>query len=257
MKISIASYAFHGLLKNGEMDIFGYLESCKYRYGLQTADIWNDFLASTEPDYLAKVREALDERELTLVNLCVDGAHIWEDDPDAREHNHQNALAHLKAAEILGAKTVRIDAGGRDETFTNEQFDLMIQRYREYAKRAADNGYKIGPENHWGPERVPANMQRICQAVASPAFGVLLHFTNWQGENSERGDEFIAPFVMHTHIAWNVTEGPLRSKLELLRVTGYQGFYGIEHHTGQNEYAEVAVQIARVRDILERWRVGQ
>jgi sugar phosphate isomerase/epimerase len=257
VNISIASYAFHGLLKNKEMDIFGYLETCKYRYGLQTADIWNGFLASTEPEYLIKVREALDERELTLVNLCVDGAHIWEDDPAEREHNHQNALAHLKAAEILGAKTVRIDAGGRDETFTSEQYNLVIERYQEYARCAADNGFRIGPENHWGPERVPANMLNICQTVNSPAFGVLLHFTNWQGKNNVQGDELIAPYVMHTHIAWNVTEGPLRAKLELLKNAGYQGCYGIEHHTGQNEYAEVAVQLARVRDILERWRIGQ
>ena len=257
MNISIASYAFHGLLKTGEMDIFGYLESCKYRYGLHTADIWNGFLTSTEPDYLAKVREALDERELTLTNLCVDGAHIWEDDLAVREHNYQNALVHLKAAEILGAKTVRIDAGGKDEVFTDEQFDLVIQRYKEYARRAADAGFKVGPENHWGPERVSANMLRICREVNSPAFGELLHFTNWVGEDAERGDELIAPYVMHTHIAWNVSEGPLRAKLELLRKVGYQGAYSIEHHTGQNEYAEVAVQVARVRDVLERWRAGQ
>ena len=249
MKISIASYAFHGLLREGKMDLFGYLESCKYRYGLQTADIWNGMLLSTEEAYLLKVKEALNERELVLANLCVDGAHIWEDDADVREKNYQNALAHLHAAEVLGAKTVRIDAGVRAETFTDEQFDWIVKRYQEYAQRAHDGGYKAGPENHWGAEVVPANMKRICEAVNHPAFGVLLHF------RGNEGDAVMAPWVMHTHIAWNVTEGPLAGSMAMLRDAGYEGYWGVEHHTGQNEYTEVAIQLARVRDVLDRWRL--
>ncbi len=257
MKISIASYAFHGLLKQGKMDVFGYLESCKYRYGLQTADIWNGFLISTEEDYLRKVRDALDERELTLVNLCVDGAHIWEPDPVEREKKYQNALAALRAAEILGAKTVRIDAGHRGDEFTPEIFDHIVMRYQEYCKRAYNSGFKLGPENHWGAEKVVANMHAIRKAVASPAFGILLHIGGWNGPDADRGDQLAAPFVMHTHIAWNITETCLREKMELLRNAGYTGYWGVEHHTGKNEYTEVGIQIARVRDVLERWRIGE
>ena len=249
MKISIASYAFHGLLREGKMDLFGYLETVRYRYDLATADIWNGMLASTEDEYLDKVKDALEERELTLVNLCVDGAHIWEDAADVREHNYQNALTHLHTAEVLGAKTVRIDAGVRADTFTDEQFDWIVQRYQEYAQRAQDNGYLVGPENHWGAEVVPANMKRLCEAVDHPAFGVLLHF------RGNEGDAVMAPWAMHTHIAWNITEGSLAESMAMLRDAGYDGYWSVEHHTGKNEYAEVAVQLARVRDVLDRWRM--
>jgi len=147
-KISIASYAFHGLLREGKMDLFGYLESCKYRYHLDSADIWNGMLLSTEDDYLAKVKDALDERGLALANLCVDGAHLWEDDPAVREQHYQNGLAALHAGEVLGALTVRIDAGGREAEWTNEQFDFIVERYQAYARRAYEHGYRVGPENH-------------------------------------------------------------------------------------------------------------
>ena len=103
MDISIASYAFHGLLRRGQMDLFGYLESCRYRYHLDLADIWNGMLASTEDEYLYLVRDALDERGLVLANLCVDGAHIWEDDPAQREANYRSALAHLHAEQRVEA----------------------------------------------------------------------------------------------------------------------------------------------------------
>jgi len=249
MKTSIASYAFYGLLREGKIDLFGYLESCKYRYGLRTADIWNGMLVSTEEGYLNKVKDALDERELTLVNLCVDGAHIWEDDADVREQNYQNALAHLRAAEILGARTIRIDAGVRAETFTDEQFDWIVKRFKEYAQRAHEGGYMVGPENHWGAEMVPANMKRICEAVDSPAFGVLLHFKRIEG------DAVMAPWAMHAHIAWNITEGCLGESMAMLRDAGYEGYWGVEHHTGENEYTEVAIQLAKVQDVLDRWRL--
>ncbi|MBE3037355.1 MAG: sugar phosphate isomerase/epimerase, partial [Chloroflexi bacterium] len=140
MKVCIASYSFHGLLEVGMIDVFGYLESCKYRYHVQAADIWNGMLPSTDDDFLKKVKDALKERELELANLCVDDAHIWEDDPTDQERNYQNALAHLKAAKFLGAKTIRIDAGSRGDTFTNEQFDLVVKRFKEYAQIAYDHG---------------------------------------------------------------------------------------------------------------------
>jgi sugar phosphate isomerase/epimerase len=247
MQIAIASYAFHGLLAQGKMDLFGYLESCRYRYHLYSADIWNGMILSTDDDYLKKVKQGLDERELVLANLCVDGAHIWEDDPDLREKNYQNALAYLHAAEVLGARTLRIDAGVREPMFTNQQFDWIIQRYQEYARRAADNGYRVGPENHWGAEQNPDNMKRICEAVDQPAFGMLLHF------RGNEGDAVMAPWAMHTHISWEITSTCLEEKMTMLRATGYQGYWSVEHHTGQNEYSEVAIQLEQVRDVLSRW----
>jgi sugar phosphate isomerase/epimerase len=247
MNVSVASYSFHGLLAAGMIDIFGYMESCKYRYHLRSADIWNGMLVSTDEEYLKKVKEGLDQRELVLANYCVDGAHIWEDDPAAREKNYQNALANLKAGEYLGAKTIRIDAGGAGTSFTEEQFDLIVKRFKEYAKRAGDRGYKVGPENHWGPEVEPENMKRIVEAVDHPAFGVLLHF------RVNAGDAVMAPWAMHTHFSWEAAHTNLAQSMALLRDAGYQGFYSAEHHTAKNEYVNAAIQLANIQKVLTEW----
>jgi len=247
MNIGIASYAFHGLLKAGVIDLFGYLESCRYRYDLRTADIWNGMLTSTDDDYLGKVKHALAERELVLVNLCVDGPHIWEDDPDRREKHYQSALRYLQAAELLGAKTLRIDAGGRGDDWTPEQFETIVGRFQEYAQRAQESGFKVGPENHWGAEVVPENMRRLCEAVDHPGFGVLLHYRD------NEGDALMAPWAMHTHITRELTENGLESSMQMLREAGYEGCWSVEHHSGTNEYSEVAIQLAKVRDVLTCW----
>ncbi len=257
MQISLMSYTFNPMTRDGTMDAFGYLETVRYRYGLRTADLWNRTLASIDEGYLKTVRQGLVERELELVNLAVDGAHIWEDDPEVRAQHYQVAVDHMRVAEALGAKTLRIDAGGgrNARDFTAEEFDHIVARFREYAQRAYDNGYKVGPENHWGAEAVPEVLKRLCEAVDHPAFGVLLHTKRWFGDQAAQGDEIIAPWAMHTHLTPNLSDEALAETMAMLRDAGYQGAWGIE--MGGASYAEAGVAIARVRRVLEGWRLAE
>lgn len=261
MNISIASYSFHGLIRAGKMDIFGYLESVKYRYRLDAADIWNGLLGSTDEARAKKVREAMDEREMRCVNYHVDGVHVWEDDPDKREQNYKNALTHLRIAEILGAETVRIDTGGTLTQMTNEQLDFVASRFREYCKWASDHNARIGPETHWGFSLIIDNMERIARAVDHPAYGVLLHIGHWEGVNDVsagapgipeeiENDRRIAPWTVHTHVDARITRSNLAERIKVLRDAGYDGCWGIEHHTGKNEYHEVAYQLAELSRAL-------
>jgi sugar phosphate isomerase/epimerase len=248
------SYCFNQLEKEGKSDAFTYLETVRYRFGLGMADIWNGSLKSLDEDYLHRVRDGLDERGLELTCFAIDQAHIWEDDAALRERNYQNALANLRAAEILGAQTVRLDCGGpRDKTeWSNEQFDAITRRFGEYVKRASDHGYRLGPENHWGPAMAPQSLKKLCQAVNHPSFGVLLHFERWHGPDAEKGDDLLAPWAMHTHIP-RLDPAAIRPKMDALRAAGYKGAWSVEYVS--TRYAELALRLAMVRDVLEQWRI--
>jgi sugar phosphate isomerase/epimerase len=247
MKISIASYSFHGLLEQKAMDVFGYMETVRHRYGLRSADIWNGHMPTLEQDFLTRIKDGLEERELEIANLCVDGPILWEDDAAKREANYRTMQEWLKAAVFLKATTLRIDAGCRDKNWTNEQFDFIVKRYQEYARFAHDHGFRIGPENHWGAEVDPKNMKRLCEAVNHPGFGVLVHFKG-------TGEEKFAKWGMHSHIPYDIAMGPLEQKMSSLRDAGYKGYWGVEHHSGKNEYQETALQLAKVRDQLLKWQ---
>ncbi|CAM4329235.1 sugar phosphate isomerase/epimerase [Paenibacillus alkaliterrae] len=248
MNVSIASYSFHGMFNQKEIDIFSYLESLKYRYHVSGADIWNIMLASYEDDYLRKIRESMNRKDIHLANLCVDGAHVWEEDQELRDKNYKNALDNLRAAEILGAQTVRIDMGGHQLEMSGEQFEYTVKRYKEYAHRANESGYKVGPENHWGTSRVPENIKKLVEAVNSPAFGILLHLENWDVDK-ENGDRLCAEYAFHTHFAaWVLPR--YEEKIKHLMDAGYTGHYSVEHHSGKNEYVEVEWQLANIRRIL-------
>ncbi len=252
MSISIASYSFHGLHAEGKIDVYGYLESCRYRYGLDTADFWNGLIGTTDTDYLIKVRHAAEERDLTIVNYHVDGPHLWEDACEARQRNYEIAFEHLHAAAILGAKTVRFDTGGTVSHMNEEQMEYVVSRYKEYCLFGHEHGFRVGPETHWGFSLVADNMEAIARAVDHPAYGILLHIGHWEMGDPDEGDRRLAPWTAHTHVDANVTRTCLDDKIKMLMDAGYTGSWGVEHHSAQNEYAEVAYQLAAVRRSLAR-----
>lgn len=259
MRISIAAYSFHGLREKAMIDGFGYLETVRHRYGLDTADFWNGILGDDEllfdPGYQKNLCSALAEREMTVANYHVDGCHVWEDDESLRASHHTRALEHLKFAHAIGAQTARIDAGGQGDTWTDEQFDLIVKRMREYAIFGYDHGFRVGPESHWGPELVPDNMERLAMAVDHPGFGILLHLGHWENAPAEEGDRRLAKWAVHTHVDANVTRTRLESAMRILLDAGYSGYWGVEHHSARNEYAEVAYQLAEVRRVLSKLRI--
>ena len=259
MNISIAGYSFHGALADRVIDVFGYLESCRYRYHLDTADLWCGVLGPEpdvylQPEFLAKVKQAMVERGLTLVNYHADGCHVWEDDADRRAEHRRLAERHIAAAEYLGAKTVRIDSGGRERHWSTQQMDVLSETYREWARRAADGGYRIGPETHWGTSNFTDDMLALHEAVDHPGYGILLHVgkTDFDVADPDAYDRRLAPIACHTHVDARNTMTRAESVMRILHDAGYQGALGVEHHSAVNEHREVEVQLAVIRRALAR-----
>jgi len=255
MKISVASYSFHGLLGEGKIDIFGYLNMLKYRYRTNWADIWTGFLPTLDEDFIRKVRRELDRNELGLANLCVDGPHLWENDPDKRAAHKKKMFEYIEAAKLLGARSIRVDFGGTEgHTMPEEAFEYIVNTYREYCAACADSGIKIGPENHWGWDRVPEYLEKVKKAVDCPNYGHLYHFRNFFDE-IEKGEELCISYAMHTHVhAGSVPYA--KGVFERLAAAGYDGTYSVEHHSGQLEYERTAWQLATVRGIIAEIKAG-
>jgi len=247
--IAIASYSFHGLLGEEKCDVFDYLNLLKYRYGVRFADIWTGFLPTLDDAFIGKVREELDRRELTLANLCVDGPHLWEDDPEKRAAHKAKMLEYIQAAAKLGAKSIRVDFGGTDgHTMPEEALEYLIATYREYCSICGDLGMRIGPENHWGWDRVPEYLEAVKNGVNHPAYGHLYHFRNFYDE-PERGEALCISYAMHTHI--HADSMPYaKTVIDALQKSGYQGVYSVEHHSGHLEQERVEWQLATVRGLI-------
>lgn len=248
--ISLASYSFHGKLGEGRCDIFSYLESLKYHYNVGYADIWTGFLPNLDDGFISKVRQTMDRLDIKLANLCVDGPHLWVDDPEQRAAHRRQMLEYIKAAEKLGSKTIRIDFGGDSGPMPDEAFEYIVKTYREYCSICGNLGIKIGPENHWGWDRVPANLKKVKEAVNDPAYGHLFHFTNFDTDNQAEASNLVISYAMHTHIPANSLP-VAKDLIRRLAASGYQGTFSVEHHSGKFEDQRVEWQLGAVRNFIE------
>jgi hypothetical protein len=88
--------------------------------------------------------------------------------------------------------------------------------------------------------------------VDHPGFGVLLHAGRWHDEDPAKGDEEVAPWVMHTHFSPALNDEALLRTMNALKALEYNGCYSVEMSTLR--YTEAAVMTARLRDVGERWR---
>ena len=266
LRVSMLSYSFHGLVKAGMMDIFHFFESCKYRYGLDAADLWNGMFTSTDDDFIAKVHSAIEDRGLVIPNIAVDGAHIMHAGDDNPAELRAKQDRYMEIAKRLGVGFVRFDAGPymlnnrkEEDGWTNEEFDFIVKRYKELAQFAYDNGFKAGAEVHWGPERHWVHMEKLIKAVDHKGFGICMHFGGWGGTPEENlvAEKAAAKYIAHTHIPWDCCEDPnLPARLAVLRDAGYTGYYSIEQHSGQNEYNLVEAQLGKVKTVLTSWNRG-
>ena len=277
LPVSCLSYSFHGLVGEGMMDIFHYFETCRYRYGLDAADLWNGMFTSTDDDYINKVHRALEERQLVVPNIAADGAQLIsspsQDSPEDRAKLRAIQDTYLKICKKLGVGFLRMDAGplpGGEvtnsirEPWKEADFDYLVKRYRELAQYAFDNGFKVGAENHMGHEKWWPNLEKLIKAVDHPGFGICVHFGGWTVNSTETRDAdndaadlAAAKYVCHTHIPWDICESPkLPEKMALLRDAGYKGYYSAEHHSAQNEFNLTEVQLSKIRAVLTSWNNG-
>jgi len=250
---AVMSYSFHGLKNVGAINLFGYLETVRYRYDLRTADIWNGFIESYDEAYIRLVKQNLEERDLTVVNLCCDGAHVWDNDPEKREKYEKMAWDCLRFAKGVGAKSIRIDAGVREMKFSDEQLAYVAAKYKEYCAFAAEFGAKVGTENHWGATTNLKELNRLFDAMEGvDNFAMLLHLGNWTDEGEAQraqNDEAMISKAMHIHINFEHCVDA-DNVLPPLMKAGYPGCWTVESHLSTNEYNNVAFQLAQLKRVI-------
>jgi len=254
-KLSIMGYSFHVLRKEGRSDIYHFMEMVKHRYRVDAVDIWNGYIpeADVNPTFAKEIRKALDELNLVVPNLCIDGPYVpWADSADEREGNHKRMLEFIEFASIIGAHTIRVDfcPWGLEGPMPDDALKFIIERYHEYAEICHKQGMKIGPENHFGWDNTPKYLKAVKEGVNHPGYGHLFHFTNFQ-EEPEVGKELAMSYVMHTHVPpTTIMNGVAKEHMRDLLKAGYDGYWGVEIGSNTNWFERASWHLACIKIIL-------
>ena len=275
MELSICSYSFHHLLEAGQQDVFKYISDC-HALGCTQLDLWNGHLPSLlddearspssftleytqlsapEMDYIARIKATADITGLPFGCLVVDGAHIYEPSPEARQAQQIKAYRWLNIAGQLSAQQIRIDSGGPPE-MPDEVLEIIVTGYNDLIPRAGEKGIEVVIENHWGASRIPENVVRILEAV--PGLGLLFDTGNWPEGMRETGWAQCARYARATHLKTyafdaegNETTVDIPRAMRILQEAGYQGSWGIESVPREgDEYEAAKKSVALVRRVL-------
>lgn len=254
LEIGICSFSFHRLLAAGKQDIFQYILDCK-ALGCTQLDPWNAHLSEVrkgddvlyagrnpqdsmhlsagDTEYIERVRAAADDAGIPFGCIAVDGAHIYEPDPAKRDENRARAYRWLDVAHRLGAKQVRIDAGGPEE-MPDDVYAIIKEGYQDVIARAKDVGVEVLVENHWGPTVLPENCLRLIEDI--DGLGLLLDCHNFRTDRRDEGRRLCAPHARYIHLktfafdeAGNeVSDEKAEEALHILKDAGYDSVWGVE-----------------------------
>ena len=106
--------------------------------GFRLLEICNTHLPSIEDDYLAKLRQALEDAGVTLVNLLVDTGNLSSPDDEVWRCEVELAKSWQEVAVKLGARGARLDCG------TESPAAEAIERSSRALRELADHGSEIG-----------------------------------------------------------------------------------------------------------------
>jgi sugar phosphate isomerase/epimerase len=215
------------------------------------------------PDALPEVRAMADDAGASI--LCVAGRNDFATADTALRNEHlRNAHWFIDAAAELKAPMVRLLSGEhRNDAPDADAFARLHQGFNEVGAHAEQAGVSVVIENHGGPTATGQRVVRLMQGIESPAVGLNYDPANFlnQGTDPLMALRFTCDWVYYSHwkdVQW-AGDGPAFCAfgdgeilwppiLDLLKQTGYQGYFGIEYE----EPADVAEGTRRSLENLRR-----
>ncbi len=146
MKLSNYTLNYPKEFTAGRMDVFQFLGLCR-QLGVEGASLHVRQLASTEADYLRRVRRAYLDQGLSVSKVSVSTNFGQSEERHAAEF--ERAREAVKVAAVLGAPVLRVFAGSPPaEAERARAFDRAARAVRKLCAEAADVGVPIGLQNH-------------------------------------------------------------------------------------------------------------
>jgi len=280
MKVGIDSYCYHryfGEIYPDQQDpgvrwsVHDFIRRAA-ELGVEGVSLESCFFDSLEPDYLAAIKAALDERGLERV-LAWGHPNGLEAGRSEKAWRQMNDL--IPKARFMGAKIMRIVASSL--MFRNEphrpQIDAIVKMLKESAKIAADCGVVLAIENHI--DYTSTEILETLERVDSDSLKVNFDTGNTlrMMEDPVAAARRLGPYTVATHTKdvdacrhvrpeeWyffsSVPVGTglidMPGVVRALKESGYDGVLAVEsdhHKDNQDEDNLVAESVAYLRNLL-------
>ncbi len=255
MKLSSCSYSYRDLLKNDEMTLESFLDTCA-DLGLDGVELTQYYFPEETVGYLNHIKREAFARGLEVAGAAVGGNFI-NADADARRDQIDHVKDWLEKASRLGAPVLRVFAGGQPDGVDYAECENWVQEgLAECAVTAARHGVVLGLENHGG---VTATADGVLGLLApfegNPWVGLNLDFGNFTGDIYDQYKR-CAPWTVTTHAKVTCRQGDERQQIDyrkvvgIMREAGYAGYLSIEFEEREDPMEGVSRFAAYLRGCL-------
>ncbi len=165
-------------------------------HGLGKLEVCHFHLPTTDGEYLAKFRAALDAAGVEFYTLLIDEGDITHPDPTERKKALAMIAEWIEVAAECGAKRVRVIGGSAEPS--ESALHLSEAGFRSILRAADDYDIAVVTEN-WhrlldSPPAVRTLLERLDGRV-----GLKLDFGNWPSDRKHNDLPLIADLAVCTH----------------------------------------------------------
>jgi sugar phosphate isomerase/epimerase len=162
------------------MTLLEFPQAIREHLGLGAVEICQFHLPERSPEYLAQLKQALDDAGVQLVNMPIDVGNISDANVAYREEDLAEIEAWMQAAAVLGARMVRVNASAPIAAAPPAPLEVTIDSYRRLARTAAEHGLELLIENHGGITADPEVIVALVEAVGRDNLKVLADIGNFE-----------------------------------------------------------------------------
>lgn len=165
-------------------------------HGLGKLEVCHFHLPSTEDDYIAKFRAALDSAGVEFYTLLIDEGDITHPDPAERKKALAMINEWVEVAAGCGAKRVRVIGGFAEPS--EAALHLSEAGFRKILRQADDHNIQVVTENWHRLLDQPAALRTLLERL-DQCVGLKLDFGNWHGDRKYDDLPKIADLAECTH----------------------------------------------------------
>jgi sugar phosphate isomerase/epimerase len=249
------AYSYGSYLGKGKMTMEQFIVEA-VKLGVLGVDITTYWLKSTEPAYLASLRNFAYRHGMPFSGLAI-GADLCQPEGPKRKEVIETVRKWVDATELAGAAHLRIFGDKLPAGATEEQgVQWVVETMKPACEYAASKGVILGLETHSGLSTKAANIVAILREIDSPYAGCNLDISNFR-ENPYEQIQICLPYATHTHI--REFYGEPKKPLDLDRVwqmfaqSGYQGFMSVEYEGEEDAMSGVPKLIHKIKPLCRKY----
>ena len=253
--VGLCAYSFADYLKSGKMSMEDFIVKGA-ELGVHGVDITTYWLKSTEPAYLARLRNFAYKNAMPFSGAAI-GTNMCQPDAAKRAEELAKIKQWVDRTELLGASHLRVFGGEIPAGATDQQgVAWVVDVMKPASDYAATKGIILGIESHGGITSKASNILAILKSVDSPFAGCNLDISNFP-EDPYAQIEACIPHATHTHI--RDYYGERKEPLDLDRIwrmfakAGYKGYMSAEYEAEEDAMTGVPKLLAKIKTLCQKY----